>query len=126
MLINPSVNSPGEVSEGPGGAGGDGLVLGLRQALEHGDGAPLPQGALVPRAAGGEVPEAEAGVGHDGDGGGLELLQQDAQKVVLAKDGPGMEEGTDSGVQYNQHLGFRVGTNLGATLVLGNGKFRHF
>ena len=101
-------------------------MLGLRQALEHGDGAPLPQGALVPRAAGGEVPEAEAGVGHDGDGRGLELLQQDAQKVVLAKDGPGMEERTDSGMQYSQHLGFRVGTNLRSTFVKGNGKFRHF
>ena len=71
-------------------------MLGLREALEHGDGAPLPQGALVPRAAGGEVPETEAGVGHDGDGRGLELLQQDAQEVVLAEDGPAVEERTDS------------------------------
>ena len=62
-------------------------MLGLRQTLEHGDGAHLPEGVLVLGAAGGEVPEAAAGVGHDGDCRGLELLQQDAEKVVLAQDG---------------------------------------
>ena len=67
-------HSPGEVPEGPGGTGGDGLVLGLRQTLEHGDSAHFPEGVLVLGTAGGEVPQAAAGVGHDGDSRGLEML----------------------------------------------------
>lgn len=67
-------------------------MLGLHQTLEQGHGAHLPEGVLVLGAAGGKVPQAAAGVGHDGDSGGLELLQQDAEKVVLAQDGPGKIE----------------------------------
>ena len=86
---------PGEVPERPRGAVGDGLVLGLREALEHGDGAHFPKGDLVLGAAGGKVPQAAACVGHDGDAGGLELLQQDAEEVVLAEDGPGGKKGAN-------------------------------
>ena len=52
-------------------------MFGIGQGLKHGHRPEVPESQLVLGVAGGQVPEGAAGVGDDGQAGGLELGQQD-------------------------------------------------